>query len=386
MAKCGITNISGGGGIGSDELSVTADKVVEGNTYVGADTNDEIGAGTLVDRASTTGAMSVARGGADNNYIYTRIPKGAYRTATGVGYPEVTALQSDVATAGGLSADKIMAGKSAFGMNGTATSDANVVASDILVNKSAYGKGAKIAGSMPDYRATTTAIDAIRINNNRFEVAVAAGCHGYSWANNGYEYMTYDQVANAIGLTAAKLKKGEVVCGKTGTFEGWVPTATDYYLRGNNIKGITINAGQQVTFESGGIRTENTSGSTQPYKKPELRFPSVNLTPYNYLNVTLRYESKKWSYNGERNLCMEANVRKVGSYTSDSLGKAFSSGLPVNTEFTISVPISTLAYTAEIILDLGITFEYYYTGDSGNKWETLDKYAWTGWIYRLWFS
>jgi hypothetical protein len=47
MAKCGITNIGGGGGIGSDELSATKKQVLKGKTYVGADTNDEIGIGEL---------------------------------------------------------------------------------------------------------------------------------------------------------------------------------------------------------------------------------------------------------------------------------------------------------------------------------------------------
>jgi hypothetical protein len=47
MAKCGITNISGGGGVGSDELSTTKKQVLKGKTYVGADTNDEIGVGEL---------------------------------------------------------------------------------------------------------------------------------------------------------------------------------------------------------------------------------------------------------------------------------------------------------------------------------------------------
>jgi hypothetical protein len=217
MAKCGITNISGGGGIGSDELSVTADKVVEGNTYVGSDTNDEIGTGTLVDRSSTTGAISVARGGADNNYIFTRIPKGAYRTATGTGYPEVTALQSDVATAGGLTADKLMAGKSAFGMNGTATSDANAATNHVLKNKTVYVNGVKLTGTMPDYSTTPTQINNIRLNNNRFEVAVATGYHGEYWAVGGYEYMTYAQVASTIGLTATNLRSGVTTCGVAGT-------------------------------------------------------------------------------------------------------------------------------------------------------------------------
>ena len=47
MAKSGKTNISGGGGIGSDELSTTKKQVLKGKTYVGADTNDESGVGEL---------------------------------------------------------------------------------------------------------------------------------------------------------------------------------------------------------------------------------------------------------------------------------------------------------------------------------------------------
>lgn len=37
----------GAGGVSSDEVTVTADKVLAGCTYVGADTNDEIGTGTM---------------------------------------------------------------------------------------------------------------------------------------------------------------------------------------------------------------------------------------------------------------------------------------------------------------------------------------------------
>ncbi len=47
MAKCGITNIGGGGGIGSDELTSTLSDVLKGCTAVTSDSDDEIGAGTL---------------------------------------------------------------------------------------------------------------------------------------------------------------------------------------------------------------------------------------------------------------------------------------------------------------------------------------------------
>ena len=46
MAKAIIMG-GGGGGVGSDELTATASDVLKGQTYVGSDTNDETGTGTL---------------------------------------------------------------------------------------------------------------------------------------------------------------------------------------------------------------------------------------------------------------------------------------------------------------------------------------------------
>ncbi|MBE5981914.1 MAG: hypothetical protein E7248_01250 [Paenibacillaceae bacterium] len=61
MAKCGVTNICGGGGIGSDEMTATKDNVLSGKTYVGADTNDEIGTGSITDNGAT-GNQSINAG------------------------------------------------------------------------------------------------------------------------------------------------------------------------------------------------------------------------------------------------------------------------------------------------------------------------------------
>ena len=62
MAKCGVTNVSGGGGIGSDEVSVTKEYVLDGKTYVGADTDDEIGTGKMANNG-TTANQSLNAGG-----------------------------------------------------------------------------------------------------------------------------------------------------------------------------------------------------------------------------------------------------------------------------------------------------------------------------------
>ena len=62
MAKYGVTNIAGGGGVGSDEISVTKEYVLDGRTYVGADTDDEIGTGAMANNGAT-GNQSLNAGG-----------------------------------------------------------------------------------------------------------------------------------------------------------------------------------------------------------------------------------------------------------------------------------------------------------------------------------
>lgn len=62
MAKYGVTNIAGGGGVGSDELSVTKEYVLNGKTYVGSDTNDEIVTGVMANNGAT-GNQSLNAGG-----------------------------------------------------------------------------------------------------------------------------------------------------------------------------------------------------------------------------------------------------------------------------------------------------------------------------------
>ena len=92
--------------------------------------------------------------------------------------------------------------------------------------------GDPITGTMRDWRGTPQHIDARRLQNNRFEVAVAAGRYGYSWAENSYEYMEYSEVAATLGLTNAKLAKGQTVCGVAGSYTSDATATADYLLSG----------------------------------------------------------------------------------------------------------------------------------------------------------
>ncbi len=136
---------SGGGGAGSDELTASADKVLTGYTYVGADTDDEAGSGSMANIGALDAAKSVATG---SNNVYFRISRGAHLTNSSSGYPEAYAPYSSVASAVGLTSAKLLKGQTVLGVSGTATSDANATAAYIYSGKTAYVNGSKITGSM----------------------------------------------------------------------------------------------------------------------------------------------------------------------------------------------------------------------------------------------
>ena len=57
----------------------------------------------------------------NNDYMYVRIPQGAYFTNSGAGYPEILVNCSDIRNLVGLTSDKIVSGNTFFGVTGAAT-------------------------------------------------------------------------------------------------------------------------------------------------------------------------------------------------------------------------------------------------------------------------
>lgn len=57
MAEC-IIIVNGGGGVGSDELTAQKAHVLNGYTYVGNDTNDESGTGTMVNNGAVSKTLN----------------------------------------------------------------------------------------------------------------------------------------------------------------------------------------------------------------------------------------------------------------------------------------------------------------------------------------
>lgn len=72
-------------------------------------------------------------------------------------------------------------------------------------------------------------------------------------------------------LIAANIKKGVSIFGITGTFEGWVPVATDLYYNGANANGFTI-YGAYARLENNRIyfiKTSSASPINSTYKDPD---------------------------------------------------------------------------------------------------------------------
>lgn len=156
-------------------------------------------------------------------------------------------------------------------MTGTATDDANAVNNDILEGKSAYVKGRKIEGGITSHARNPTAIPYIRNNNNRVEVAVPWGFYECYWEDGSYEYLTYEQIAQTIGLHSGVLRAEYNICGVQGdTYVVWTGDATaaashilygrTAWVNGKKITGEmpewkaiahTLNCGQTYTIPAG---------------------------------------------------------------------------------------------------------------------------------------
>lgn len=160
MARAIFQNMGGGGGVSSEDCTATKDKVLAGYTAVTSDSNDEPVTGTMPYKHSAQDANSCTL---YDGKIYYRIPYGYYPNEFSGTECEVRITQTQIASAVGLTPQKLLSGQSALGVTGTATSDATATANYIYTGKTAYKNGQKITGTMTvssilsfDYAAYST--------------------------------------------------------------------------------------------------------------------------------------------------------------------------------------------------------------------------------------
>ena len=147
-------------------------------------------------------------------------------TFAGVDSSDANATAADIAT-----------GKTAYVGNtkivgthtcppGLDTSDANAVANDITVNKTAYVNGVKVTGTLPLFpNSRTFTVDnggvTLDIETSQLKISSINSTKQILDSNVNMSFgATYSDVATAIGLTADKIKSGEIILGITGTYTG----------------------------------------------------------------------------------------------------------------------------------------------------------------------
>ena len=186
----------------------------------------------------------------------------------------------------------IMKGKTALvngsdePVSGTLELTGNASTGNVLAGNTFYTTNpkSKQTGTMKDWRGTPQHIDARRINNSRFEVAVAAGYHGYNWASNSYEYMDYSEVASTLGLTAAKLAQGQSVCGLSGTYKGLGNAAATDVRKGKTFSTVSLSNATGTMPEQGGSTT--TPGTTNKTIVSANRYVTGNIVVAGNSNLT----------------------------------------------------------------------------------------------------
>ena len=190
----GIVLQNGGGGGASDELTATAASVLAGRTYVGADTEDEAGAGTMPDN----GAMQRVLRAGENALI----PRG-YHNGGGT----VRAAPLAEQTPG------------------------NATAGDILRGKTAWSNGGRVDGSIPiidtmgngDGRGNNSQWFGLDGNNRTFWVELPHRAAYYT-RHDGKPHVTIDAAALGNVIKEQVLQGARFSCQYGINVEGTIPT------------------------------------------------------------------------------------------------------------------------------------------------------------------
>ena len=290
MGKVLITGGGGAGGMSDDMTAangVTADLVPKGQTYIGADTDDEIGTGTMdlaehananpahvlngekfynnndqlpsspaVGTMPNVGALdTTTKARLNGNNLVLGMTNGAHITNGGngtTGTPEVQIsfanIANNTAISGQLNAANIKKGATVFGKTGTFTgvgtaAQANVLAGKTFSNNTQMG----VAGTMPNVGGAEARKNS-RVANNNLYLSMTNGAHITNSSGQSYPevYIPQSEVASKFGVTASKIAYGQTLFGIAGTGLPHGQTVGPDVIYAPGAFGSGYNAGQFV--------------------------------------------------------------------------------------------------------------------------------------------
>lgn len=157
---------------------------------------------------------------------------------------------------------------------GAASDECTAAKAQVLAGYTAVTKDSgdePVVGTMKDHTGVPNKIQNRRLSNGRFEVAVDSGYHGCYWNGNSYEYMELSEVASTLGLTAAKLLKGQTVCGVAGTATSDANAAAGHILSGKTayVNGVKVTGNMTVSsVVSFSVAAYSTSQVLATWKNP----------------------------------------------------------------------------------------------------------------------
>ena len=301
MGKVLITGGGGAGGMSDDMTAsngVTADLVPKGQTYIGADTDDEIGTGTMELEATAnaqtghvlngekfftkneqlpnkplTGTMpnigaldTTTKARISGNYLVLGMSNGAHIQNGGngtTGVPEVQMSFSEIANNKSLKGQidpKIIRKKSTIlGIEGTFTGEGDAEQGHVLSGKTfSNNTQLKTVGTMPSAKAVENRQSLYKDANGTLYVRMSYGAH-INKAGSGYPEVTISQadIVEKYGITANKIAYPYSLCGVVGTNVGGAQKGTVNYIANGTLGGgwTASNLGSKIKVKGYGDGT-----------------------------------------------------------------------------------------------------------------------------------
>lgn len=183
--------------------------------------------------------------------------------------------------------ENIVAGVTMFGIEGKAsnldTSNATANAGDILMGQTAYVNGQLIEGEMMDLGVAHSLANNFN-NDDEMLLVIEGTANDSGYVTSGQTTLSIDtnkiELAETVGLTSDKIKKGEIILGIEGTYE-----SGSSILEYNSYDEMNVDTAQTESTKA--IVGDSVYQATASEKEGETMW----VTPSVYTDATLAYDT-----------------------------------------------------------------------------------------------